>query len=98
MKKSGHTKMGRSWRNLSASALTVEVRPLSGLDEAGPVEGMLAALALQHLELRDTQRVPSPEARAQARVVRHHRFAGDRVAHRPQAHHDGFRAREHERT
>ena len=30
------------------SAFTVEICPLARLDKTGPVEGMLAALALQH--------------------------------------------------
>jgi hypothetical protein len=36
------------------------------------------------------------DAAAQARVVRDHRVACDGVAHRPQAHDQGFGSREHE--
>src|SRR5262245_28501772 len=74
----------------------VEAGPLARLDEAGPVERMLPVLARQDGKLRLTQRVAAAETVPQTRVVHHHRLARDRVADRPEAHHERLRAGKHE--
>jgi hypothetical protein len=42
--------------------LGVEAGPVAGLNEAGPIEGMLAALALQHRQLGEAEGFAPAEA------------------------------------
>ena len=81
-----------------ARAPAVEIGPLTGLDEAGPVEGVLTSWPLEHGQLRVPQGIAAPETGAQSRVVRDHGLASDRVADGPQTHDHGFGTRQHERT
>src|SRR5262245_9375078 len=80
------------------SARAIEAGPLAGLDEAGPVEGVLAAVPFQHRELGLPQRVSAAETGAKRGVVRHHRFPRDGIADRPEAHDQRFGPGQHERA
>src|SRR5215472_561510 len=76
----------------------VKIGPFAGLNKTGPVERMLAALVPQHRKLRLTQCLTAAQALLQSRVVGGHHLAGHVVAHRPQAHHQGFGAGQKKRT
>ena len=76
----------------------VEGGPVAGLDEVGPVEGMKAGIACQHVELYETQRVAATFSELEMLVVAPHLPPGPGVAHGPQAHEQRFGAGEHERA
>src|SRR5207249_9385723 len=80
------------------SALPFQVGPFSGLDEARPVEGVLAASAFQHGELSLAQSLAPPEALLQPGVVGGHHFPGNAVADGPETHDQGFGPRQEERA
>jgi hypothetical protein len=49
-------------RTVNLSAFALEVRPLARLDKTSPVEGVVAAFALQHGELSLTQSFSATQA------------------------------------
>ena len=85
-------------RPLGSVADGIEGRPVAGLDEVGPVEGMEAGIACQHVELHETQRFAATLSELEILVVAPHLPLGPRVAHGPQAHEQRLGAGEHERA
>src|SRR5215467_13252950 len=93
----GHTSAlpgpwNRSGASRSRMNPAVQVGPFARLNEAGPVEGMLAVFAFQHGEFGLAQGLTAPLAPFQSFVVRGHHFLCNPVTDWPQTHHQRFSA------
>src|ERR1700730_5505536 len=80
------------------SSFPVEIGPFSSLNEAGPVEWMLATFPFQHGQLRLTQGLATPETFFQSGVILGHQFSRDVIADRPKAHHQTLGSSQEERA
>src|SRR5215831_9786663 len=83
-------------RDVVASPLAIEVGPLTGLNEAGPVEGMPSARTCHQAELCLAQRVAAAPARLQTTVVCGHHLTRGEITNRPEAHDERLGARQEE--
>src|SRR5690349_19660614 len=84
------------YRPLFRLTPTVEVRPLAGLDEVGPVERMESRVALEHVELYVSQSLAAPQSLFEIPVVTRHQSARRIITRGPEAHNKRLRAREDE--